>query len=133
MEGRCRASIVSDPADQHRVWTAREGGLGATAMVPDKPESWEGWEDSAVPREKLGDYLRDLKALMHRYGYESAVYGHFGDGLVHCRINFHLRTEAGLTNLPGFLVAAPALVTTPPRPPLRNRTRACSGESVHSR
>src|SRR3546814_14180692 len=38
MEGRCRASIVSDPADQHRVWTAREGGLGATAMVPDKPE-----------------------------------------------------------------------------------------------
>src|SRR3546814_9014718 len=63
MEGRCRASIVSDPADQHRVWTAREGGLGATAMVPDKPESWEGWEDSAVPREKLGDYLRVLRPV----------------------------------------------------------------------
>src|SRR3546814_3174874 len=90
MEGRCRASIVSDPADQHRVWTAREGGLGATAMVPDKQESWEGWEDSAVPLEKLGDYLRDLKTLMHRYGYASAVYGHFGDGLVHCRINFEI-------------------------------------------
>lgn len=112
MNGRCNAAVICDPAQQQKVWDAREGGLGATAMVPDKPESWEGWEDSAVPREKLGDYLRDFKALMHRYGYESAVYGHFGDGLVHCRINFDLRTEAGLATWRDFLEEAAQLVTS---------------------
>ena len=47
-----------------------------------------------VPREKLGDYLREFKAVLHKHGYESALYGHFGDGLVHCRINFDLETES---------------------------------------
>ena len=41
----------------------RESGLGATAHVPDEPITWEGWEDSAVPPERLGDYLRELRAL----------------------------------------------------------------------
>ena len=36
------------------LWKVRESGLGATAHVPNKPITWEGWEDSAVPPEKLG-------------------------------------------------------------------------------
>ncbi|WP_158274628.1 FAD-binding and (Fe-S)-binding domain-containing protein [Sphingosinicella humi] len=112
MKGRCNGVVICDPRQQRKIWDAREGGLGATAMVPDKPESWEGWEDAAVPREQLGNYLRDFKALMHRHGYESAVYGHFGDGLVHCRINFDLRTEAGLANWRDFLGEAAQLVTS---------------------
>ena len=112
MEGRARSSIIVEPTEQKLVWTARESGLGATAFVPGKPDSWEGWEDSAVPRDKLGDYLRDFKKLMHRYGYESAVYGHFGDGLVHCRINFDLRSEEGLAAWRSFLAEAAGLVTS---------------------
>ena len=30
----------------------------------------EGWEDSAVPPERLGEYLRDLRSSRERYGYE---------------------------------------------------------------
>ena len=80
--------LVDDKSEQAALWTLREAALAATAHVPDMPETWPGWEDSAVPREKLGDYLRDLKALFHKYGYEASVYGHFGDGLIHCRIPF---------------------------------------------
>ena len=73
-------------------------------------ETYPGWEDSAVPREALGAYLRDLKKLFHEYGYEASVYGHFGDGLVHCRIDFDLRTENGLKTWRHFLDDAADLV-----------------------
>ena len=110
--GRCRSAVLADPADQAKIHAAREASLGATAMVPGEPETWEGWEDSAVPRERLGEYLRDLKALMQRHGYEAAFYGHFGDGLVHCRMNFDLRTAQGLANWRAFLAEAARLVSS---------------------
>ena len=43
-----------------RVWKVRESGLGASVFVPGEKSGWEGWEDSAVPPEKLGAYLREL-------------------------------------------------------------------------
>ncbi len=66
---------------------AREAGLGVTARPPDDRETWEGWEDSAVPPERLGDYLRDLKDLFAEFDYgHPSLYGHFGQGCVHTRI-----------------------------------------------
>ncbi len=109
-EKGCRAKTIDKKSDQQRLWTVRESALGATAHVPDMPETHPGWEDSAVPREALGAYLRDLKKLFHRYGYEASVYGHFGDGLVHCRIDFDLRTEEGLQTWRRFLDEAADLV-----------------------
>jgi Fe-S oxidoreductase len=93
-----------------RVWEVREAALAATAHVPGWRETYPGWEDSAVPREALGAYLRELKALFHRHGYDASVYGHFGDGLVHCRVPLDLRTETGLRNWQRFLEEATDLV-----------------------
>jgi len=102
--------LESDPKEQAKLWAVRKDGLPATAKVPEWPETYEGWEDSAVPREKLGEYLRSFKALLHKHGYESTLYGHFGDGLVHCRIDFDLATEQGLDNWRSFLDEAADLV-----------------------
>jgi Fe-S oxidoreductase len=104
------AELLRDPAEQAKLWRVRKDGLPATAKLPEWPETYEGWEDSAVPRENLGAYLREFKALLHAHGYESSVYGHFGDGLVHCRIDFDLRTEEGLQNWQSFLEEAADLV-----------------------
>jgi FAD/FMN-containing dehydrogenase/Fe-S oxidoreductase len=104
------AKLLTERAEQAKLWAVRKDGLPATAKIEGWPETYEGWEDSAVPRENLGAYLRDFKALMHRHGYESSVYGHFGDGLVHCRIDCDLRTEPGLDNWRGFLDEAADLV-----------------------
>jgi FAD/FMN-containing dehydrogenase/Fe-S oxidoreductase len=101
------ARTVKDPAKQAKLWELREAALAVTAH---KPDTWPGWEDSAVPREALGVYLRELKQLFNRYGYDASVYGHFGDGLVHCSINFDLRTERGIRNWRSFLDGAAALV-----------------------
>lgn len=102
--------VSTDPGEQARIWKAREAGLGSTAFVPHHPDAWEGWEDSAVSPDRLGGYLRGLKALFRKYGYDSTLYGHFGDGCVHCRINFGLRTIDGLVKMRRFLDEAADLV-----------------------
>jgi FAD/FMN-containing dehydrogenase/Fe-S oxidoreductase len=99
--------VMRDTAQQAKIWDVREAALAVTAH---KPDTWPGWEDSAVPREALGTYLRELKALFNRYGYDASVYGHFGDGLVHCSINFDLRTERGVNQWRSFLDEAAYLV-----------------------
>ena len=109
-EKGCGTALLRDKSKQQQIWELREAALAATAHVPDMPEAWPGWEDSAVPREALGNYLRDLKALFRKYGYKASVYGHFGDGLVHCRIPFNLRTEDGVAAWRRFLDEAADLV-----------------------
>jgi FAD/FMN-containing dehydrogenase/Fe-S oxidoreductase len=104
------AKILDDLIHEKKIWELREAGLSATAHVPDWPVTHPGWEDSAVAPEKLGDYLRDLKNLFHHYGYDASVYGHFGDGLVHCRVDFDLSSEKGLHNWHHFLEQAADLV-----------------------
>jgi Fe-S oxidoreductase len=78
--------------------------------VRGQPEHWPGWEDSAVPPAKLGAYLRDLEKLFAAHGYTAALYGHFGDGVTHCRVNFDFHSEAGLVNYRQFMREAAQLV-----------------------
>ena len=93
-----------------RVWHVRESALGSTVFVPGEPHGWEGWEDAAVPPEKLGSYLRQLFALMNEFGYRSPMYGHFGQGCVHMRINFDLESDAGIRKFRAFLDRAADVV-----------------------
>jgi FAD/FMN-containing dehydrogenase/Fe-S oxidoreductase len=98
------------PEEAGRVWKVREAALGASVFVPGEASGWEGWEDSAVPPEALGSYLRELFGLMQRYGYSSPMYGHFGQGCVHLRITFDLRSVAGFTAFRNFLEEAADIV-----------------------
>jgi FAD/FMN-containing dehydrogenase/Fe-S oxidoreductase len=106
-------AVSDDPEQEQRMLKAREAGLGVTAHPPDMPESWEGWEDSAVAPEMLGDYLRELLGLFSEYGYERpALYGHFGHGCVHIRMPFRLKSGPGVATFRDFLHSAADLVTS---------------------
>jgi len=102
--------VLASPREARKVWEVREAALGATAFVPGRPENWEGWEDAAVPPARLGAYLRDFRRLLERHGYSSALYGHFGQGCVHMRIDFDLYSRAGIDRFLGFLDQAADLV-----------------------
>ena len=104
------ACVLTDPHEIEMVWRIRESGLGATAFVPGEGETWEGWEDAAVPPERLGAYLRDFRRLMSRYRYHGALYGHFGQGCVHTRTNFDLKTSGGIARFRAFIGDAADLV-----------------------
>jgi FAD/FMN-containing dehydrogenase/Fe-S oxidoreductase len=102
--------LFDDESEEKKLWEVREAGLGATAFIPGRPDTYEGWEDSAVPPERLGEYLRRLKRLADRYGYVSALYGHYGQGCVHARWNFDLVTADGIKTFRRFLDDASDLV-----------------------
>ncbi|MEV0207050.1 FAD-binding and (Fe-S)-binding domain-containing protein [Streptomyces sp. NPDC050788] len=88
--------IVTDPAGQRTLWRIREDASGTATRMPDGSEAWPGWEDCAVPPERLGAYLRDFRALLTSHHLRGTPYGHFGDGCIHVRIDFDLLTEAGV-------------------------------------
>ncbi|HJT65534.1 MAG TPA: FAD-binding and (Fe-S)-binding domain-containing protein [Pyrinomonadaceae bacterium] len=104
--------LFDDPAYEKLIWELREEGLGATAKIPNEPDNHEGWEDSSVPPEKLGGYLRDLKRLLDKYNYIGPLYGHFGQGCVHTRLTFDLESVEGIKNFRRFLEEASDLVTS---------------------
>lgn len=104
--------LYDDPYKEKLIWKIRESGLGATARVPNEKDTWPGWEDSAVPPNKVGDYLRDLRKLFKKYDYECALYGHFGQGCIHTRIDFDLINEEGIQKFRSFLHEASKLVVS---------------------
>ena len=111
------ASLPSSPtsrlytAPQARaVWQIREAGPRASAFAPGASPQWDGWDDSAVAPEKLGPYLRDLRALLNEFDYQGAFYGHFGHGCVHLRVTFDLQSENGIRRYSDFIDAAADLV-----------------------
>ena len=104
--------LIAGKDMMNRIWTIRETGASATALAIDgaHPDPVCGWEDAAVDPLRLGDYLRDFQALVDRTGYTTSLYGHFGDGCIHARINFDLRSLDGVKIWRGFLQAAAELV-----------------------
>ncbi|WP_128983532.1 FAD-binding and (Fe-S)-binding domain-containing protein [Streptomyces roseicoloratus] len=106
-------AFSDDPEREQEMLNAREAGLGVTARPPDDRDTWEGWEDSAVPPERLGDYLRDLKRLFEEFDYDRpSLYGHFGQGCVHTRIPFELETADGVARFRRFVERAADLVAS---------------------
>lgn len=99
-------------AKQKMLWEIRESGLGATAHLPNKPLTWPGWEDSAVPPDRVGEYLRVLRKLLEKYNYGCDLYGHFGQGCIHTRIDFKLDTAEGLRQYRRFVEEAADLVVS---------------------
>ena len=112
-QGRAPSSkIFDDREHEQQIWRTREAGLGATAHVTSDHPTWEGWEDSAVPPDRLGGYLRDLRKLLDGYGYIGDFYGHFGQGCLHTRINFDLFTAPGIEKFRRFIGEAADLVVS---------------------
>jgi FAD/FMN-containing dehydrogenase/Fe-S oxidoreductase len=106
------ARLVDDPTQEKMIWKVREGGLGSTAWVKGHPDTWPGWEDSAVPPDKVAPYLRDLRNLFHKYGFNPSLYGHFGQGCIHCRVGFDLYTAPGIEKFRAFMGEAADLVVS---------------------
>ena len=96
--------------DAARMWRIREDGAGLGGRTPSGEQAWPGFEDSAVPPERLGAYLRELEALMASHQVDGLAYGHFGDGCVHLRLDIPL--ERSGNPLRAFMQDAAVLVAS---------------------
>ena len=104
----CVDSLIVTGGPARALWRVREDGAGLGGRTPAGAPAWPGWEDAAVPPQHLGAYLRDFGALMREHGLDGLIYGHFGDGCVHVRIDFPLAARPG--SYREFVVAAAQLV-----------------------
>ncbi|MFL6052691.1 MAG: FAD-binding and (Fe-S)-binding domain-containing protein [Actinoallomurus sp.] len=106
--------LYEDPSKEQAVWETRRHSAG-TARMPiglGGHGGWPNWEDAAVHPERLGDYLRDFTRLLDRFGYDGVFYGHWGQGCVHCRIDWDLRSADGVRTYRRFMEDAADLVVS---------------------
>lgn len=104
--------VVESPAERRSLWRVREDGAGLAARLVDGGESWPGWEDAAVAPENLAAYLRDFRKLLASHGLTGVLYGHFGAGCVHVRVDFDPATDTGRAVMRRFLSEAATLVVS---------------------
>ncbi|MFD1538375.1 FAD-binding and (Fe-S)-binding domain-containing protein, partial [Nonomuraea guangzhouensis] len=104
------SALVTDPRAQGVLWRCRRDGTGLATRRADGAEAWGGWEDAAVPPDRLATYLRELDELMAAHDLSGASYGHFGEGCMHMRIDFDLMSRAGLATFRSFVEQATDLV-----------------------
>jgi FAD/FMN-containing dehydrogenase/Fe-S oxidoreductase len=106
--GAVDALVVPAGPEAATLWRIREDGAGLGSRTAAGAPAWPGWEDAAVPPERLGPYLREFAGLMESHRLDGLLYGHFGDGCVHIRIDFPLADHAD--RLRPFLTEAAHLV-----------------------
>ncbi len=109
--GALDSAVLTDPREVAAVWRIRQDGAGLAARTPDGRPAHSGWEDAAVPPERLGAYLREFDALLDEHGLTGLPYGHFGDGCLHVRLDLPLTADDGPERFARFLADAAALVT----------------------
>lgn len=101
---------IADPLEARPVWRIREDGVGLAGRTAAGAQAWPGFEDAAVPPERLGQYLRDMEELFDQHGLSGMPYGHFGDGCIHVRLDIPLEKDGSA--LREFMTDAARLVAS---------------------
>ena len=109
--GALAATVIPAGPEASAIWRIREDGAGLAGRTPDNKQAWPGWEDAAVQPDRLGAYLREFRALLGAHHLDGLLYGHFGDGCIHVRIDFPLDRPGGAQVMREFLTEAAHLVT----------------------
>jgi FAD/FMN-containing dehydrogenase/Fe-S oxidoreductase len=103
------ARVIIDKAEQISAWKVRESAVG-DSRAPGYMDAEGNWEDAAVHPDKLGAYLRDFQQILDDHGYRCVYYGHFGQGCVHTRMDFDLKSAAGVKTFRSFMEKCADLV-----------------------
>jgi FAD/FMN-containing dehydrogenase/Fe-S oxidoreductase len=81
---------------QARIWGVREAALGLSMAMKEDAKSLSFVEDTAVPPERLRDYIARFLAIVRAHGTTAGVYAHASVGCLHVRPVVNLKTEEGV-------------------------------------
>jgi FAD/FMN-containing dehydrogenase/Fe-S oxidoreductase len=109
--GALEAAVIPAGPEASAIWRIREDGAGLAGRTPGNKQAWPGWEDAAVQPDRLGAYLREFRTLLGAHHLDGLLYGHFGDGCIHVRIDFPLDRPDGAQVMREFVTEAAHLVT----------------------
>jgi FAD/FMN-containing dehydrogenase/Fe-S oxidoreductase len=101
---------ATDAASQARIWGLREAALGLSMSMKDDNKSLSFVEDTAVPPEKLRDYIDRFLRLIRRHNTSAGIYAHASVGCLHVRPVVNMKTAAGVAKFQAIADDVAALV-----------------------
>ena len=101
--------MFENPERETEIWEIRRSGCEYT-RIPGEHGGLPAWEDSGVPPERLGDFLREFCRLIGEHGMHTVLFGHFGQGCAHTRLDPDLQTAEGIKNFLSFTEATGDLI-----------------------
>jgi FAD/FMN-containing dehydrogenase/Fe-S oxidoreductase len=78
-------NVVRDPAVIAQLWALREKSVGLLARLGGGRQGAPFVEDTAVPPERLADYVAEFRDLLDRHGLSYGMFGHADVGCLHVR------------------------------------------------
>jgi FAD/FMN-containing dehydrogenase/Fe-S oxidoreductase len=92
----CTTTTLLDPQLQADVWAVRKIGLAILLSIRSEYKPISVVEDVAVPVERLGEYVRRMRAIFAENGTDGAFYAHASVGVLHVRPLVNLKTVEGM-------------------------------------
>ena len=93
------STILVKPHDKNKVKAMRQAGLGLLMNIPGDSKPVAFVEDTAVPPERLPEYVERFDEIVRRNGTEAGYYGHASVGCMHIRPTVNLKTREGLDRM----------------------------------
>ena len=87
---------LTDPKQQARWWRMRAAGLGLLMSVRGDAKPVAIVEDTAVPPERLAEFVTRFDEVVARHGTHAAYYGHASVGCLHIRPLVNVKSGEGL-------------------------------------
>lgn len=84
-------TIATRSNDIAALWGLRKKGVGLLGNAKGERRPVPFVEDTAVPPERLADYIRDFRAILDRHGLRYGMFGHVDVGCLHVRPALNLR------------------------------------------
>jgi FAD/FMN-containing dehydrogenase/Fe-S oxidoreductase len=78
-------TVVTDPHLVGQLWSLREKSVGLLGRLGGGKPGIPFVEDTAVPPEKLADYVAEFRALLDSHGLAYGMFGHADVGCLHVR------------------------------------------------
>jgi FAD/FMN-containing dehydrogenase/Fe-S oxidoreductase len=84
-------TLCTRSEDIASLWALRKKGVGLLGALAGERRPVPFVEDTAVPPERLADYIRDFRAILDRHGLRYGMFGHVDVGCLHVRPALNLR------------------------------------------
>ena len=82
--------------EQARIWELRRAALGLTMSETGDAKAISFVEDTAVPPERLHDYIENFQRILAKYETQAGFYAHASVGLLHIRPVINLKSAQGV-------------------------------------
>jgi FAD/FMN-containing dehydrogenase/Fe-S oxidoreductase len=91
--------ILSEPAEQGKVWAVRKNGLGLMLGIKGDRKPIPFIEDASIPIEHLPEYIDQVLKFCKGRDVPVAMYAHASVGLIHVRPILNLKQQQDIDNM----------------------------------